>query len=203
MRTPPSFPRRRKSRKPGALTAPYRARIARAAAPLLLIAALASALSTALAPAARAQTYEALPPELEERARGIYAGVMCPQCAGQTLDQSSAPIAEAMKSVVRTQLLAGATDAAIIAALVESYGEGVLASPPTRGFSLLAWLVPPLALLIGAAAVAAALRNRRARVPDAAPGAAPVASSAEDPRDLPLDLVDLELGADAPGAGRE
>ena len=203
LRTPPSFPRRRESRKPGALTAPHRARTARAAAPLLLIAALASALSAALAPAVRAQTYEALPPELEERARGIYAGVMCPQCAGQTLDQSSAPIAEAMKSVVRTQLLAGATDAAIIAALVESYGEGVLASPPTRGFSLLAWLVPPFALLIGAAAVAAALRNRRARVPDAGRGAAPVAASAEDPRDLPLDLVDLELGADAPGAGRE
>ena len=170
--------------------------------PLLLIAALAFALSAALAPAVRAQTYEALPPDLEERARGIYAGVMCPQCAGQTLDQSSAPIAEAMKSVVRTQLLAGATDAAIIAALVESYGEGVLASPPTRGFSLLAWLVPPLAILVGAAAVAAALRNRRARVPDAGPGVM-VAGSAEDPRDLPLDLVDLELGADAPGAGRE
>ena len=190
------------------------ARIARAAAPLLALAALAFALSAALAPPARAQTYEALPPELEERARGIYSGVMCPQCAGQTLDQSSAPIAEAMKSVVRTQLLEGATDDAIIAALVESYGEGVLASPPTRGFSLLAWLVPPIALLIGAAAVAAALRNRRARVPDAAPGAAqavaspgkaPIAGSeAEaDARDLPLDLVDLELGADAPGAGRE
>ena len=186
------------------------ARVARAAAPLLALAALASA----LAPSARAQTYEALPPELEERARGIYAGVMCPQCAGQTLDQSSAPIAEAMKSVVRTQLLDGATDDAIIAALVESYGESVLASPPTRGFSLLAWLVPPLALLIGAAAVAAALRNRRAQAPDAAPGAAaavassgapPIAGSGEaaDARDLPMDLVDLELGADAPGAGRE
>ena len=195
----PSFPRRRESRKPRALATPP----TRIAAPLLLIAALAFALSVALAPAVRAQTYEALPPELEERARGIYAGVMCPQCAGQTLDQSSAPIAEAMKSVVRTQLLAGATDDAIIAALVESYGEGVLASPPTRGFSLLAWLVPPLAILIGATAVAAALRNRRARVPDAGPGAAAVAGSAEDPRDLPLDLVDLELGADAPGAGRE
>lgn len=190
------------------------ARVARAAALLLALAALASALSAALAPPARAQTYETLPPELEERARGIYAGVMCPQCAGQTLDQSSAPIAEAMKSVVRTQLLAGATDDAIIAALVESYGESVLASPPTRGFSLLAWLVPPLALLIGAAAVAAALRNRRARVPDAAPGGAvPIAGSGSPPvagseaeadaRDLPLDLVDLELGADAPGAGRE
>ena len=104
---------------PAALKAPLpriAAPLPRIAAPLLALAALAAA----IAPAARAQTYEELPPELAERARGIHAAVMCPQCAGQTLDQSSSPIAEAMKSVVRTQLLAGATDDAIVASLVES-----------------------------------------------------------------------------------
>ena len=106
---------------------------------------------------------------------------------------------------MRTQLLAGATDDAIVAALVESYGEGVLASPPARGFSLLAWLVPPFALLVGAAAAAVAIRNMRARAPTAQAGAAapPASPAGEDPRDLPFDLVDRELGADAPGAGRE
>ena len=177
-------------------------RLSRAAAPAIL---LAAAFAVALAPAARAQVFEELPPQLEARARALYAGVMCPQCAGQTLDQSSAPIADAMRSVIRTQLLAGAEDGAIIAALVESYGEAILASPPTRGFSLLAWLVPPIALLLGAAAVAVALRNMRARGPDAQPEAAAAAQAFEtqtdaETRDLPFDLVDLELGADAPAA---
>lgn len=165
------------------------------AAPLLALAAFA-----AIAPAAAvAQVSEELPPELQERARAIYAGVMCPQCAGQTLDQSSAPIADAMRSVVRAQLLAGATDDAIIASLVESYGEGVLAAPPARGFSLIVWLVPPFALLLGGAALALALRNMRAR-PAEAP---PYPSGAPDAdQELPFDLVDRELGAGAPGAPR-
>ena len=165
------------------------------AAPLLALAAVA------LSPAAPllAQVSEELPPELQERARAIYEGVMCPQCAGQTLDQSSAPIADAMRSVVRTQLLAGATDDAIVASLVESYGEGVLAAPPARGFSLIVWLVPPFALLLGGAALALALRNMRTR-PAETP---PYPSGAPDAdQELPFDLVDRELGAGAPGAPR-
>lgn len=166
------------------------------AAPLLALAAVAAALSPA---AAVAQVSEELPPELQERARAIYAGVMCPQCAGQTLDQSSAPIADAMRSVVRTQLLAGATDDAIVASLVESYGEGVLAAPPARGFSLIVWLVPPFALLLGGAALVVALRNMRTRPADAPP----YPSGAPDAdQELPFDLVDRELGAGAPGAPR-
>jgi len=166
------------------------------AAPLLALAAVAAALSPA---AAVAQVSEELPPELQERARAIYEGVMCPQCAGQTLDQSSAPIADAMRSVVRTQLLAGETNDAIIASLVESYGEGVLAAPPARGFSLIVWLVPPLALLLGGAALALALRNMRARPADAPPYPS---GPPDADQELPFDLVDRELGAGAPGAPR-
>ncbi len=166
------------------------------AAPLLALAAIAAALSPA---PAVAQVSEELPPELQERARAIYAGVMCPQCAGQTLDQSSAPIADAMRSVVRTQLLAGATDDAIIASLVESYGESVLAAPPARGFSLIVWLVPPFALLLGGAALALALRNMRARPADAPPYPS---GPPDADQELPFDLVDRELGAGAPGAPR-
>ena len=82
---------------------------------------------------AHAQSYEDLPPELEERAQSLYASLLCPQCAGQTIAQSSAPVASAMRGVIRDQLLAGATDDAIVTALVSAYGEGVLASPPVRG----------------------------------------------------------------------
>lgn len=147
---------------------------------------------------ASAQAYEEFPPELEERAQRIYSGVMCPQCAGQTINESNAPIAEAMRTAIRSQLRSGATDDAIVERLVQSYGEGILASPPTSGFSLLAWLVPPAALLLGAAAVAFAVRNMRghpAGVPTAEGGGHGGESSSGAP--LPFDLVDRELGENA------
>ncbi len=148
---------------------------------------------------ANAQTYEELPPELEERAQRIYSGVMCPQCAGQTIDESNAPIAEAMRTAIRTQLRNGATDDAIVDSLVQSYGEAILASPPTRGFSLLAWLVPPLVLLLGAAAVVFTIRSMRGRAV-AGPAAAAAGGGTVDTgsnASLPFDLVDRELGEDA------
>ncbi len=150
-----------------------------------------------IAPAS-AQTYEELPPDLEERAQRIYSGVMCPQCAGQTIDESNAPIAEAMRTAIQAQLRNGASDDAIMDSLVQSYGEGILASPPTRGFSLLAWLVPPLALLLGATAVFFTIRSMRGRsaiepAPAAAGGGTADIASAGP---LPFDLVDRELGED-------
>ena len=39
--------------------------------------------------------------------------------------------------------------------------RGILAAPPKTGFNLLAWLVPPLALLIGGGALALVLRAMR------------------------------------------
>ena len=158
-----------------------------------------SVLAAFAAPPADAQTYEELPPELEERAQRIYSGLMCPQCAGQTIDESNAPIAEAMRDAVKAQLRNGMTDSEIMDSLVQSYGESVLASPPTRGFSLLAWLVPPLALLLGAAAVAVAVRAMRAAPAPAAADGGRGAYTGES-ADLPFDLVDRELGEDAPEA---
>ena len=150
---------------------------------------------------ASAQTYEELPLDLEERAQRIYSGVMCPQCAGQTIDESNAPIAEAMRTAIQAQLRNGASDDAIMDSLVQSYGEGILASPPTRGFSLLAWLVPPLALLLGAAAVFFTIRNLRGRSVSepAAAGDVGTVVAAPSGAPLPFDLVDRELGEDIHG----
>lgn len=167
-------------------------RFVRAVVALSLLLAVAVTTMTA-----NAQTYEELPPELEERAQHLYSGVMCPQCAGQTIDESNAPIAEAMREAIKAQLRRGATDGAIMDSLVQSYGEGILASPPTRGFSLLAWLIPPLAVLLGAVAVVFTVRNMRSR-PASEPAAAAglQVGGAPDGAPLPFDLVDRELGED-------
>jgi cytochrome c-type biogenesis protein CcmH len=72
--------------------------------------------------------------------------VMCPTCH-TTLDQSSAPVAERMKVFIRARIAAGDTKSEIKDKLVSEFGEQVLASPPKRGFNLLAWALPPIAVV--------------------------------------------------------
>ncbi len=86
------------------------------------------------------------PLTLEERAREINKALICPVCPGETIDQSQNALAKQMREAVREQLEAGKTREEIIQFFVERYGEGVLAAPPKRGFNLVAWLLPPVAI---------------------------------------------------------
>ena len=162
----------------------------------LLSLAAVIALLTVLPATSRAQDYEPLPAELEVQAQALYESVMCPQCAGQTISQSHSQIATAMRAAVRDGLLAGESPEEILDSLVASFGEGVLASPPKRGLSLLVWLAPPIALVLGGAAVALAIRGLRR---GSGQGAVPAASKATDDLAPYLDLVDREID----GGGRE
>ncbi len=88
------------------------------------------------------------------RQADLEAEIVCPTCR-TTLDQSNSPIATRMKAVIRAQIAAGASAAEIKAQLVDQFGPGVLAEPRKRGFDLLAWLLPLVALTVGAVVVAA------------------------------------------------
>ena len=81
---------------------------------------------------------------------------MCPTCH-TTLDQSSSAVADRMRTFIRARIAAGDTKSEIKSKLVDDFGEQVLASPPKRGFNLLAWVLPPILV------VAAAGDPRRAR----------------------------------------
>jgi cytochrome c-type biogenesis protein CcmH len=72
-----------------------------------------------------------------------------------TLDQSDSPIARRMKLYIRTRLRAGASEKQIRDELVDQFGEGVLASPPTHGFDLLAWALPIGGIGVGAVGIGA------------------------------------------------
>ena len=160
---------------------------------------IAVALAAVLASPAHAQEQEPLPPELEAQAQALYESVMCPQCAGQTISQSHSQIAKAMRAAVREGLLAGQSSEEVLDSLVASFGEAVLASPPKRGVTLFVWLGPPLALALGAAAVAFAVRGLRRRADeDALAGAVPAGSKATGDLAPYLDMVDREIG----GGGR-
>ena len=100
--------------------------------------------------------------------------VMCPVC-GTALDLSFSPQADRERAFIRREIAAGKTKEEIKDDLVAQYGTEVLAEPPKSGFDLTAWLVPVLAILVVAVAIAIGLRRwRRAgrshdREADAAP----------------------------------
>jgi cytochrome c-type biogenesis protein CcmH len=96
--------------------------------------------------------------------------VMCPTCK-TLLELSHAPVAERMRTFIRARIARGETKHEIEAQLVDEFGEGVLAAPPTHGFGLLAWLLPIIGLL-GAASVVAVVARHWTRAGQSAPAVA-------------------------------
>ena len=118
-------------------------------------------------------------------AADLEAELVCPVCE-TTLDQSNAPVAERMKTYIRTRIAAGDSEDEIKDALVAQFGPSVLAEPPGGGFGLLAWLLPLAGLVGGAIAVALLVRAWSRR--------GPPSPSSEERLDPELErLVDDEL----------
>jgi cytochrome c-type biogenesis protein CcmH len=100
--------------------------------------------------------------------------VMCPVC-GTTLDQSDAPAAQQIKRFIKRRIAAGDSEGRIKAALVANYGESILASPPKRGFGLLAWWVPLGGIILAAGLLGWGVwRWSRTREPAPATAGAPL-----------------------------
>jgi cytochrome c-type biogenesis protein CcmH len=115
------------------------------------------------------QPGEELPdPALEARARALSQGLRCLVCRNENIDESNADLARDLRLLVRERLVAGDTDAQVIAYLVDRYGEYVLLTPNARGSNLILWVAGPAMLAMALAIAAVYLRRRRASV-DTAP----------------------------------
>jgi cytochrome c-type biogenesis protein CcmH len=114
------------------------------------------------APAAASEQHPTLP-ELEGQ-------LMCPICEGETLAQSTSPAAQRIKVEIQERIAAGDTRSQIKRRLVAEWGTRILAAPPRHGFDLLAWLLPIVGVLVGAAVLGLlAWRWTREREPEPAP----------------------------------
>ena len=71
----------------------------------------------------------------------LESELVCVTCK-TTLDESNSPIAQRMKAYIRRRIAEGASGKQIKDELVAEFGEEVLATPPTHGFDLLAWVLP-------------------------------------------------------------
>jgi cytochrome c-type biogenesis protein CcmH len=87
-------------------------------------------------------------PTLAELETEVY----CPTCH-TPLALSSSPIAARMRQFIRGRIAAGDTKGEIKAALVDQFGEEVLAAPPKKGFNLLAWVLPLAGIVVGGGAI--------------------------------------------------
>ena len=79
--------------------------------------------------------------------------LVCPVCH-ETLDESDAPVARQMKAEIRRRIAEGWTEKQILDEMVANYGPGVLSTPATHGFDLLAWVLPIGGIAVGALALA-------------------------------------------------
>lgn len=99
-------------------------------------------------------------PALEQRARAISADLRCLVCQNQSIDDSDAPLARDLRTLVREQLVQGKSDSEIMDFVVARYGEYVLLKPRLTPGTMLLWGTPFAVLLIAGAALL--LRRRRA-----------------------------------------
>jgi cytochrome c-type biogenesis protein CcmH len=88
-------------------------------------------------------------PAQEARALALMENLRCIQCQGQSIHDSDAPIAEAMRHEVRSRVAKGQSDAEIEGWLIERYGDWVSFAPPASGSGLMLWLAPLLLLVAG------------------------------------------------------
>ena len=149
---------------------------------LLLLACMAS-----LTLAARATEPDEVlvDPEKEARARAITRELRCVVCQNQSVDDSEAPLAKDIRTLVRERIVAGDNDAQVRAFVVSRYGQYVLLRPPFGVDTALIWIGP--FALFGVALIVAAVYLRRARPADSAQSAS---LSAEEERRLDAMLKD-------------
>lgn len=83
----------------------------------------------------------------EAQAMALMETLRCIQCQGQSIADSDAPIAAAMRSEVRERIEKGETPESIKAWMVARYGDWVSFDPPMHGGTALLWFAPLLLLL--------------------------------------------------------
>ncbi len=94
-----------------------------------------------------------------KQADTIARSVRCPTCRGQSVAESAAPAAQAIRTEIRRRLDAGESRAEIEAYFVGRYGGDILLTPPRGGIGGLVWIVPVVAIVGAAAGLGLALQR--------------------------------------------
>jgi cytochrome c-type biogenesis protein CcmH len=88
-------------------------------------------------------------PEIDDQTRAIAQELRCVVCQNLSVADSPSEMAQQMRAVIREQVASGKTPEEVRSFFVSKYGEWVLLSPDTQGFSLLVWVLPFAVLILG------------------------------------------------------
>lgn len=100
-------------------------------------------------------------PEHHDRFRALTVQLRCPKCQNQAIADSDAPIAMDMRDHVADLIRAGLSDDEIVDYFVHRYGDFVSYHPPLTPQTLILWLAPVSALLLGLLLVLFQIRRAR------------------------------------------
>jgi cytochrome c-type biogenesis protein CcmH len=122
------------------------------------------------------------PKTLDQRTYEVASQLQCPVCHGESVADAPSPLAQEMRSLIREDLSGGMSEQQVIAYFHQRYGDEILETPPTSGFTLLIWLGPLLVLLFGLTMLVEVVRDSR-RYRTSVPGMPLEADSPREPRD--------------------
>jgi cytochrome c-type biogenesis protein CcmH len=98
---------------------------------------------------AKIEVYEFKNPLLEQRYQTLTGQLRCLVCQNQNIADSHAELAQDLRSKVYELLNQGNSDQQIVQYMTDRYGDFVLYRPPFKLKTLLLWLGPALAVLLG------------------------------------------------------
>ena len=93
------------------------------------------------------------------RAARLDSELACPVCTGESVADSNAPESRAIRDDVVDRIRSGQSDSSIRDAYVATYGERILLTPANGGLGVVAWGLPVVAFVVGAAGIAFAVRR--------------------------------------------
>ena len=105
------------------------------------------------------------PLEPHPAADEAVARLKSPYCPGLMLEVCTSYTGALLRDSMQTMAREGSTTQEIVDWVLANHGEEYLAYPPVSGTGLVAWLVPPAAILLGLVAVIMALRYMRRGAP--------------------------------------
>lgn len=103
----------------------------------------------------------------EARARIIDQQLRCVVCQSETIDDSGAPVAKALRTLVRERIVAGDDDSHVMAAVTARYGDFVLFKPRFSAVNAVLWIGPFAVLILGGAGAFAFMRRQAKNGPEA------------------------------------
>lgn len=90
-------------------------------------------------------------PNIDDEVNRIAKTLYCPVCPNTPLDVCATQACVQWRALIKEKLQQGQTEQQIRDYFVQQYGEVVLGAPPAQGFNWLAYILPAIGILLGAA----------------------------------------------------